>query len=363
MNIELKQRWNNLIQQHPKKRIRDAADSLNVSEMELLTTDLADSVWQLKDNLKDLVKTFKTLGKVFSLVRNQYAVNEKTGTFKKLAGMEHVGLFLGEMDQRLFFKKWAYGFYVNQNNKQSFQFFDEHGQAILKLYKKDETNESAWNNVVNQFKNESITELDFDVPAKIIIKDVVEIDDKQFAKRWSAIKDVHQFAQLMFELSMPRKIAFEKAPVEFAHQISKDNVLSVLEDIQQSGVPVVLFVGNKGAIQIFTGKFEKIVVMDKWLNVFNKDFTLHLDGSGIEQLWLVKRPSAYGVITSLEVMDKEGNTIMQIFGERAPKELELTTWRKLLTKYQLNSAQDTQNLLDNINKNNEFITKKEVEHG
>jgi len=122
MNKQLKERWELLLEAHPKKRIRDAAQSLGVSEMELLATDLQESVWQLKGNLKELVKEFKSLGKVFSLVRNDWAVNEKTGTFKKLSGMEHVGLFLGEMDQRLFFKHWAYGFFVKQNGKQSFQF-------------------------------------------------------------------------------------------------------------------------------------------------------------------------------------------------------------------------------------------------
>ncbi|BCE01321.1 hemin-degrading factor [Marinicellulosiphila megalodicopiae] len=359
----LKKQWDDFLIENPKKRIRDVAKSLNVSEMELLATDLTKGVWCLVGDLKLMAKEFKTLGKVFSLVRNEWAVNEKTGTFKKLAGMEHVGLFLGEMDQRLFFKQWAYGFFVNQNDKQSIQIFDRNGDAVLKLYKKDETNESVWNDLIENFKDEVIDILEFTAPEIEEKEKPVDIDAVQFSKRWAAIKDVHQYAQLLHELNMTRQQAFEKVPKEFAHRLSKEDVLPLIQDIQKQQVPVVLFVGNKGAIQIFTGKFEKIVLMDKWYNVFNKDFTLHLDSSGIDQFWLVRRPSAYGVISSVEALDKDGNTIMQIFGERAPKDLELESWREILKGFQINSVNDTQALLTDINKNNEFVTTKEVAHG
>jgi len=359
----LKKKWDDFLIENPKKRIRDVAKALNVSEMELLATDLLSSVYCLAGDIKLMAKEFKTLGKVFSLVRNEWAVNEKTGTFKKLAGMEHVGLFLGEIDQRLFFKKWNYGFFVNQNNKQSIQIFDRNGDAILKIYKQDETKESAWNDLIESFKDDKTKVLDFSIAQNKQKIEPVKIDSTQFSKRWAAIKDVHQYAQLLHELNMTRKQAFEKAPNEFAHRLSNEDVLSVIQDIQGKQVPVVLFVGNKGAIQIFTGKFERIVVMDKWYNVFNKDFTLHLDSSGIDQFWLVRRPSAYGVISSIELLDQKGNTIMQIFGERAPKDLELESWRDILNAYQLNNVQDTEILLFEINKDNEFVTNKEVSHG
>ena len=38
----------------------------------------------------------------------------------------------------------------------------------------------------------------------------------------------------------------------------------------------MIFVGNRGCVQIFTGVVEKLMPMKGWLNIFNPAFTLHL---------------------------------------------------------------------------------------
>ena len=77
----LKQQWADLLQkpEHQKIRIKDAADILNVSEAELLSTTIGENTDFLRiPNWLQLFKEIVSLGPMMYLVRNDYAVHEMT---------------------------------------------------------------------------------------------------------------------------------------------------------------------------------------------------------------------------------------------------------------------------------------------
>ncbi|MCP2936632.1 hemin-degrading factor, partial [Salmonella enterica subsp. enterica serovar Typhimurium] len=78
------------------------------------------------------------------------------------------------------------------------------------------------------------------------------------------------------------------------------------------------FVGNPGMIQIHTGPVHRIEVMGPWLNVLDPGFNLHLRQDLVDQTWIVRKPTADGVVTSVELLDAAGETIALFFGERKP---------------------------------------------
>jgi len=60
------------------------------------------------------------------------------------------------------------------------------------------------------------------------------------------------------------------------------------------------------------------------------DFNLHLDTDKIAQVWIVRKPTADGEVTALEVYNEMGEIIVQFFGKRKPGIPELTEWRELV---------------------------------
>ncbi len=91
------------------------------------------------------------------------------------------------------------------------------------------------------------------------------------------------------------------------------------------------FVGSAGCIQIFSGTVEHIVPMEKWLNVLDPAFNLHVRTDRIQSAWMVIKPTrTRGRIMSLEMFDTAGALACQLFGARAPGEGEREAWRRLI---------------------------------
>ena len=92
----------------------------------------------------------------------------------------------------------------------------------------------------------------------------------------------------------------------------------------------MVFVANQGCIQIHTGPVAKLAEMGPWYNVLDPNFNLHLNTDGIAWSWVTKKPTVDGIVTALEVFDKNGNLIVTFFGKRKPGIPELELWREIV---------------------------------
>jgi putative hemin transport protein len=72
--------------------------------------------------------------------------------------------------------------------------------------------------------------------------------------------------------------------------------------------------------------------MGPWFNVLDPQFNLHLREEHVASAWVVKKPTADGVVTSLELFDAAGNQIALIFGKRKPGKPELQAWRDVVAE-------------------------------
>ena len=50
----------------------------------------------------------------------------------------------------------------------------------------------------------------------------------------------------------------------------------------------MVFVGNRGCIQIHSGTVTKLVEAGPWFNVFDSQFNLHLREDKIAEIWVTK---------------------------------------------------------------------------
>ena len=106
--------------------------------------------------------------------------------------------------------------------------------------------------------------------------------------------------------------------------------LVLLREAASDELPLMLFVASPGCVQIRTGKVPAPQRMRAWLNLFGKDFTLHLDDANIARVWQVHKPNRDGGVTSLEAFDAQGGLVLQIYAERREGQGERREWRRLL---------------------------------
>ncbi|ARK12896.1 ChuX/HutX family heme-like substrate-binding protein [Fibrella sp. ES10-3-2-2] len=331
--LSLKTRWADFRQQHPKSRIRDAANQLGVSEAELLVTGVGDAVVRLAGDFRDLLKQVPALGKVMALTRNDALVHERKGVYEKVSFNNHVGLVLGpDIDLRLFMNRWQFGFAVNENDRRSLQFFDAQGGAIHKIYLTDESDLTAYGKLVTDFWSDdqsdsiSVTAPD----EKVTDKADSTIDVPGFQASWLAMQDTHEFFGLLRQYGVGRQQGLRLAPEGHAQLLSMDVLKRVFTTAAERDVSIMVFVSNSGCIQIHTGPVKKLVQMGPWFNVLDPTFNLHLNETLVDQVWLTRKPTADGLVTALELFDKDGQNVALLFGERKPGKPELESWRAVV---------------------------------
>ncbi|WP_312394678.1 ChuX/HutX family heme-like substrate-binding protein [Chryseobacterium sp.] len=333
---DLKEKWEALKAENPHLRIRNAAAQLEVSEAELLATNVGEGVTVLKPEFQNILTEVEQLGKVMALTRNDECVHERKGTY--LNGdfsSPHAQLFVGEdIDLRIFLNHWKFAFGVVEGDKKSLQFFGKDGLALHKIYLTKDSNDAAFDVIVEKFKADeqnSTLELEAVAP-KAPEKADADIDVEGFQKAWSELKDTHDFFMMTRKFGVSRTQALRLAPEGFTKKIDNSKVVNVLEDASEKELPIMIFVGNRGIIQIHTGNVKKVLWHQQWFNVMDPDFNLHLDVTKIHEAWIVKKPTEDGEVTAIEVFNNEGDFIAQFFGKRKPGIPELQEWKDLVAE-------------------------------
>lgn len=335
----LKTQWEALKAENPHLRIRNAAEQLGVSEAELVATQIGESVTRLRPEFAAILTEVEKLGKVMALTRNDECVHERKGVYLNPDfSSPFAGLFVGEdIDLRIFISHWDKAYAVveksEHGDRKSLQFFGKDGLAIHKIYLTKDSNEAAFDALVEQFKsdNQSIEESTVEVPLIIDEKPDAEIDVKGFQEAWEGLKDTHAFFGMLKKFGVTRTQALRLAPNEnLAKKIEKEAIVKMLESAAETKLPIMCFVGNRGNIQIHTGLVRKTMWHNQWFNVMDPDFNLHLDMSKIAQTWVVRKPTEDGMVTAIEVFNEMGEIIVQFFGKRKPGIPELEEWRELV---------------------------------
>jgi putative hemin transport protein len=214
----------------------------------------------------------------------------------------------------------------------SLQFFDIDGTAVHKVYLTGKSDRAAFDTLQDRFSAEEQT-ADIGIaplPVRPPNRPDSDIDLVNFHRHWRALQDTHDFFGLLQEFGVGRDQAMRLAEREFAYQVPADAMRTMLEAASAQQIPIMCFVGNPGCIQIHTGPISTLKVMGPWFNILDPGFNLHLREDAIRQSWVVRKPTRDGIVTSLELFDKDGACFVQFFGERKPGKAELDEWRQII---------------------------------
>ncbi len=342
----LKKQWDKILSKNPSTRIREAAKQLQVSEATLLATTIGKDCIRLEGDWKKFMKSLPDLGYVMSLTRNESCILEHKGHFEKVkvfgSGDHQMAVVLGAIETRVFLKNWHVGFAVKQEKRGreliSLQLFDKLGVAITKIYLQPNSNYNAYHEIVSVFQSKNQSgHIHFPGLSKENFTE--EVDKNAFVNAWSQLEDTHDFFGLLKEYNLHRHFALELADGEFTTRINPSATISLLKKAAAAKLPIMIFAGNHGNLQIHQGPVKTIRLLErgheadqKWLNVLDPKFNLHMRQDHIATAWVVKKPTKDGVVTSIEVFDQNKDLIAQFFGLRKPGQEELQSWRDLVAE-------------------------------
>lgn len=324
----------------PKIRALDAAKKLNISEGELVSARVGTKIVRLSDDCEEILKQIEALGEVMALTRNLSCVHERKGIYQNPSFNKHgrmsVGLFANkDIDLRLFMDHWKYCFAVTEGEeklqRKSIQFFDKSGLAIHKIYLTESSNQEEYDKIVEKFKSENqqnfINVENYEVLENN--KKDEEVDWAEFRKTWQNLKDTHDFYPMLRKFKVDRQQAFRKIGEDFAYKVGNDSARKILELATKKKCEIMVFVGNRGCIQIHTGEVKNLKEFGTWYNVLDDKFNLHLNESNIKASWITKKPTEDGIVTALEIFDEDNEIIATFFGKRKPGIAELELWREI----------------------------------
>ncbi len=333
------------VNQDKKMRARDAAEFLGVSECELVATQIGSITTRLNADWVSILQRVKSIGRVMALTRNYAVVHERKGIYLDASAMGHMGLVLGDdIDLRLFFSQWQHGYALTEidgdTSKRSIQFFDDAGDAVHKIFLQPESDADEFDLVVEQFRADDQTPGQRVHVRKETLKTVVNkgVDVDAFRTAWANLQDTHEFFGLLKKFAVARTDAFRLAEPQYVQQVELSAAKQMLDEAAQKQAEIMCFVGNVGCIQIHTGAVSNIKVMGPWLNVLDADFNLHLRQDMLHEAWVVKKPTVDGIVTSLELFDRDGVQLAQFFGKRKPGKPERDDWRDIIDLIVANSS-------------------------
>lgn len=343
-NADLAARWSRLRGEQPAMRIRDAAATLGVSEAELVALGVGQTATPLVSDWKGILTDMPSVGRVMCLTRNEHCVHERHGRFEDVQITGPHGLVLGaDIDLRLFLGSWKHGFAVReplkQGDRQSLQFFDAAGEAVHKIYATDETDRPAFDALIARYTAAGPQPLKVAPHAPDAAdRPDSEIDLDGLRKAWAAMKDTHEFFGMLGKFKVGRVQALRLIGEEFARELPVRALREAVEAAQQTDLPIMIFVGSRGCIQIHTGPVKRLVDTHGWFNVLDPDFNMHLRDSGMARVFSVRKPTEDGIVTSIEAFDANNRNILLMFGARKPGKPELEDWRTIVARIEKQAA-------------------------
>lgn len=340
MTEVLAEKWQRLRTDNPGVRTRDAAAELGVSEAELVATMLGRTAVRLNADADGLLHALTEVGRCMALTRNESAVSEVRGRYGGVELGAHAGQVVGDnIDLRVFLGQWQHLFAIEEphphrtsERRRSIHVFDRAGTAVHKIYLEPEEDPRTWDAIVASRTANLPLVIERAAPRRVERPDC-EIDRAALAAGWDGMTDTHEFFHLLVKHGATRTQALRIAGPERAYEVRGDSIDQVLHESAETGDKIMIFVGNHGCIQVFSGAIQRVVRHGPWLNVMDPDFNLHLRTDRIASSWVVAKPTRAGVVSSLELFDAAGETIAFVFRKRDDRDnAEDPAWRSTLER-------------------------------
>ena len=265
----LKSKWKTFQKDNPKVRIRDAAYQMKVSEAELLSTEINETVsFLLIEDMTAFIKDVLKVDKIMLLIRSDYVVHEKTIKTKNIRLEENQIIDLDKNDcsildfnidafEYVFFQKKMH----SNRELKSFQFFDKAGMAILKIYLKGK-DLGFFDEIDLKYKKT----YNYEMQSDLDINNSNLLDSK-------------------IKINLPFDTINSKTT---CRDISVKSLRLILENASDMKTPIQIHALGLGTIQYHRNTVRNIVDYGPWVNVIDQKFNLHVLENGLTRASLIQ---------------------------------------------------------------------------
>jgi putative hemin transport protein len=319
----------------PKGRARDFATTHQISEADLVAAFVGHGTTAILADPDRLIPWVGRLGDVMALTRNEHCVHERRGHYSDYRSGAFAAMVLDrEIDLRIFPEHWVHAFAVEEPGedgpRRSLQVFDAAGDAVHKVYLKPGSQHELWGDLLGDLRLADQMQTLNLLPRAPVPPAKCDPDRAQALRQaWDRMTDTHQFLGMVKKFSMNRLGAYRVAGQPYVDRLDPEAVTLTLRQAAEAQIPVMIFVGNPGCIQIHGGPITQIVPMGPWINVMDPRFNLHLRADRLAEVYRVRKPTRSGDVLSVEGFAADGELILQIFGYR--KNTPAEPWNALVT--------------------------------
>tara|TARA_Y100001960_G_scaffold314054_1_gene377761 strand:+ start:534 stop:1496 length:963 start_codon:yes stop_codon:yes gene_type:complete len=279
-----------------KLRIRDISNNLGISEAELLSVQIGNKLQFLEISNFSIFfsRILSEVDKLMFLIRSDFAVHEKIISTKDykfdndaMLNKQDNGFPLIQFNINFF----SYIFYeVKKHNNQelrSFQFFDDKGYSVLKIYLKDRKIQK-FDLLASDYKIKYNYQLQKNISQKL--KKNIKLDSINY----------------QLDLFNPNLGTGKKT------KVSNTTLRKILNALSEKSISIQIHAFGIGCVQYHRGVIKNVIDYGPWLNVMDKNFNLHILENKIFKSFLVNYNVKNKLFYSVDFYDINNNFIIGV---------------------------------------------------
>jgi putative hemin transport protein len=283
------------------RKQREAATRRGLSEGALVEALVGGQAVRLRTDWPLTLHRLGAVGPVIGLTGNRMATIETVAIYRNIATRGPAAQISDlQTDLCLFLSEWRMGFAVTEEGelgpRRSLQFFDAQGTAVHKVLVPAGGDTDAFDELVRRQASE----------------DQHPVAEGQEAATPTADPGSSPPPDAERDDSLPLIHSIDIAPAHlfsgplWSRRVAKESLGQVLETAIAAEMPLLVMVGNRGAVHNHAGPLHELKRRDGWLTILEPEINLHVDESGVESAWVVRKVTPDGVVTSLELYDRGG---------------------------------------------------------
>lgn len=290
---------------------------------------------RLQAEFAPLLQRLAELGNLTEVTRNSSALLEKDNVSGALYVKNEIEFAPAEaMHLRIFYPQWEHGYALEEHDacsdskQHSFQFFDRYGSMLHKIVLRESDDIAAFKQLVSEH-----AAADQSAPLQLVhagddhADTGKQIDIDALRADWAHTHNHNDFVQRQEAFDQQRLRKLRLAGKAFAYQVANDSARVILQRMTEFGTSIMAQVGNAGIVQAYYGKIKNIRIKDSRLKIMNSGFRMLLREDHIDSVWVAKKPTTDGIITSLELFNRQGMHIASFLSKKDNGQPEPREWR------------------------------------
>jgi putative heme degradation protein len=171
------------------------------------------------------------------------------------------------------------------------------------------------------------------IPIQASLSAQVEINELR--QMWASLTHVHQFYDMLslFKLDLLEAITLMQG--QWTHPITSGQLINFLQQCFEQKLDCKILTGNRGIVHELIAPIKQLKCTPKALNISGNNYHCNVNLLSIEQVWLVKRATKYGIVHSLEAFDSHGRLILQVQEQKPSEQPESSLWIHCLERQEI----------------------------